>query len=53
MENSSAHGRKNKMTNGNDLIEHEEKNYDRLVEEFIEQNKELWELHILQDYNGE
>lgn len=31
------------MTNGNDLVEYEERNYDELVEAFIKENRSKWD----------
>jgi len=41
------------MTNGSDIIEYEEKNYDKLIDEFCElpRYKELWGEFVEEKYN--
>ena len=43
------------MTNGSDIIEYGEKNYDRLIDEFCDspEYKELWNKFVEQKYSEE
>jgi hypothetical protein len=36
--------------NGNDMIEFEEKNYEALVEKFVEENPKLWYAFLEEKY---
>jgi len=40
------------MTNGNDVLEFEEEQYQTLIEEFIYLNKSAWDDHVLTAFDN-
>lgn len=40
------------MTNGNDVLEFEEKHYDTLSEAFIQKHKEEWDEFVFSEYSA-
>lgn len=40
------------MVNGNDVLEFEEENCERLTEAFIEKHRDLWDAFVLEEFNN-
>ncbi len=40
------------MTNGSDLLEFEQDNYQRLVDDFIKKHQTEWEQFVMEEFNN-